>query len=159
LCLFNRILILCLPISGYDVSVERLCVEVHGGSGVSLDLHFDIWIIVHWFLTQIVSRSCNSVRRHNPEDQAAVLDHSEKLRSHTRCNVNLLRVNVIELCTVLCCFIAGEWASVARGGASFLQSRPRDLPAARRTIGHGTDCGKRDSEDPATGEHCWCARF
>lgn len=52
-----------------------------------------------------MSRSCNFVRRRNPEDQAAVLDHSEKLRSHTRCNVNLLRVNVIELCTVLYCVV------------------------------------------------------
>ena len=89
---------------------------------------------------------------------------SSDLRSHTRCNVNLFLVNVIELCTVLyctvlCCFIAGEWASVACGGASFLQSRPRDLPAARRTIRHGTDCVKRASEDPATREHCWRARF
>ena len=33
---------ICLPISGYDLSVEGLCVEVHGGSDVSVDLLFDI---------------------------------------------------------------------------------------------------------------------
>lgn len=52
-----------------------------------------------------MSRSCNVVRRHELEDQEAVLDHSEELRSHARCNVNLLRVNVIELCTVLNCVV------------------------------------------------------
>jgi len=104
-CLLNKIFMLCLPLSGYDVSVEGLCVEVHGWSGVSVDLHLGIWIIVHWFLTQIMSRSCNVVRRHNLEDQDAFLDHNEELRSHARCNVNLLRVNVIELCAVLYCTV------------------------------------------------------
>jgi len=124
---------LCLPFSGYDVSVEGLCMEVDGCTGLWVDLDLDIWIFVQWFVTQIMSRSCNVVRRHNSEDQDAVLDHSEELSSHTRCNVNL-RVNLIELCVLLYCVV---WLQVSepalpRGGASFPQSRPRDLPAARR---------------------------
>jgi hypothetical protein len=37
-CLFNQILIFCLPFSGCDVSVEGLCVEVDGWTGLSVDL-------------------------------------------------------------------------------------------------------------------------